>query len=227
MSDLPGDITIKRAELALFFADGTDGGEACSLFVATTKWNVSEATWTHARADTKWEADSGGGDYNSDIFSRTTYALPESWERYDATTFVKDFYNNPDSNTGFIIGTDQGEKGNQGRHYISSEYADNDSLRPKLTIEYDDDNAITFSGVPLVFGKHIHVKQSPGLLQLFIPFEKPYHGMLTDMLGRKIYTFRGESPGVHTYTRVIHTGIYLLKLQVGEEGATRKLFIGK
>jgi hypothetical protein len=227
LSVLPGDITIKRAELTLFFAGGTDGGEACSLFVAATGWNVSEVTWTHARTDKKWESDSGGGDYNLDVFSRAVYALPESWEKYDATAFVKDFYNNPDSNLGFIISTERGEFGNPERSYISSDYTDIDYLRPKLTIEYEDDNAISFSGISMVSGRYITIKQSHSLLQLYIPFEKPYVGIVTDMLGRTVYSFKGDSPGTRAYTRPLHTGIYFLNLQVGEEEATSKLFIRK
>lgn len=75
-----------------------------------------------------------GGAYTEQDAAETDYAEPENWEEYDVTEIIKYFLDHPDENFGFLLISDE-EMNNTQRAYASSDFTDDTSQRPKLTIE--------------------------------------------------------------------------------------------
>lgn len=134
LQDIPQNVTIKAATLELYFLQGTEGVEKTVLFPMNNSWVDTTTTWLLREGDSFW--DSYGGDYDTTISCSAPYAKESGWERFDVTDIVHNFSKGV-PNKGFILIPDQ-KDGNTGRLYPSSEYNSDNSLRPKLTVVYDD-----------------------------------------------------------------------------------------
>lgn len=109
------------------------------VYQLQSSWTDTNATWLNTHTDSLWSTP--GGDFDVLKQFKTPYASTGSWEEYDVTEIVQNWLAGS-PNYGFIVFPDQ-KADNTGREYLSSEYSDDCSLRPKLTITYEGDVAIT------------------------------------------------------------------------------------
>lgn len=191
----------------MYFASGT-GGLGSILTPITSDWDINSVTWNKAKANTAWKVDTGGGDYDDSKAVNITFVDPETWEEYDVTALVEEFYKNPGSNHGFLVRPKEGESC-PGRFYISSEFEADKSLHPKLTITYETTGIIN-SLSQKKFNNGITVSSSALGLKLAIPFSQPYTVILTDLQGRTVYTLQGDQAQTYTIpVRSLARGIYI------------------
>ena len=105
--------------------EGVQDGTACTV----------GATWQNSDCNNNWP----GSYFNSTVETNAVihYEDINTWHRWNITSLVQYWYDNPSSNYGVLIKDDM-EIGNSETfiaHYASGEYSDV-NLRPKLTVYY-------------------------------------------------------------------------------------------
>jgi hypothetical protein len=149
------------------------------------------------------------------------YAPNATWENYTVTEIVKQFVKGT-PNYGFIVIPDLSE-GNTGRDYLSSEFKDSDSLKPKLAITYES-NAIVIDKATHLKG--VLIQQSDTQIKILLPFNRKCQAALFNSRGLRIKTATVEQRGSITFpTTRLSAGIYFLKFRSGITKATYKFII--
>lgn len=172
------------------------------------EWDESSVTWLNSDANTLW--DSAGGNFDIYTEAKTTYAAEMSWENYDVTEIVKDFVSGTPNN-GFIVFPDI-KDGNDGRMYPSSEYSAEDSLRPKLTITYEN-TAINYSNKGIEGIKNIVINKNGSIIKLFIPFENSYRIGFYNASGNTLEVLNGRGKQWHSInSESLSNGIYFIRI---------------
>jgi len=173
--------------------DGFFNDEKNHLYRITKEWNVEEATWLEAKSGEEWDPESDdfldqGGAYTEDDAAETNYADTEEWEEFDVTEMVKYLIDNPDKNYGFLIISDE-EMNNTQRLYVSSDYTDDKTLRPKLTIS--DESPIIYT--PQKASKStIMLSVTNEAIRFSVPYEY-HHAAICDSKGRTVASFHTNS----------------------------------
>lgn len=208
----------------------------CSLFTLSRDWNVDEVTWNKADASTEWanidpdtkvenkpEGTKGGGDWNAGAIATAKCAEADNWEVYDITDALKNILKNPDTYFGFAA---KPYWDNTGRTYKSSEDSEQ-AKRPKLTVRYDDTdeiiNIVSFNGI----NKNILIDKSSQNLKVYIPFEDAYSVSISNVKGRTIYSFQGNSKTWHQVPKgTLAPGMHIIGIRTaGTSVFSKFLFV--
>lgn len=194
----------------------------------TKDWTTEQATWLHAKSEDKWDPQSTdfldqGGTFTEENGAEVLYAAPETWEDFDVTAIVKHFLNNPNENFGFLSIDDEAN-GHTQRLYASSDYADDQTLRPKLAIEYE--TAITW--FPQT---GLRDKINLNITNATVSFTLPFNNCLTTISnakGQRILSFEGNTGD--KYQVPLHnlgTGLHFLTIKHENRSETVKFFVVK
>lgn len=205
LQDIPQNVTIKEATLELYYLQGTVGVEKTMLYLLNKSWVDTTTTWLLRDRDSYW--DSFGGDYDTTISASAPYAAESGWERFDVTSFINQF-NKGEPNFGFILNSDR-KDGNTGRLYPSSEYNNDSSLRPKLTVVYDDVVSI-LNNTTMETASPIRTHLTNGILSIATPYLSS--GVLTvySFSGQEIYSSEFKGTHNHIDLSIYSKGAYLL-----------------
>lgn len=195
---------ITRATFSSYFISGFEGITKTYLYRMTQEWKADEATWLiPGQGREIWNPQNDtlgqGGTFTEEGHVETACAAPGTWEEYDVTAMIKFFIENPDSNWGFIIASEKAINNIQ-RLYYSSDYADDVSLRPKLTI--DGTIAIRHS-FPKGFTREKKVIITNSDITITLP-ATGYHVSIIDIRGRTIRSFGKNSIPVDILTKGVH-----------------------
>lgn len=220
-SEIPQNTDIKNAVLSIFFSSGTEGDTITTAYRLIKEWDESGVSWMNAASGVAWN--SVGGDYTAEDSAYTGYAPLSSWEHYDVTSIVRKFTDGT-SNYGFLIIPDLAA-GNTHRDYCSSEYADADSLRPKLTVTYTS-NAVIPVFHSQGFGNGLRLYKNGSGIRLYIPFSGHYSISLYNVNGKKIETINSSQKQWYQLSdKKLCKGIYIIKITSGDKAYTVSLIL--
>ncbi len=122
--------------MGLYCYDDTvlEGSSRSIILKVTDDWDENIVTWDKATAEKDWQVK--GGDIGVTFESSLNHEADGSykWEEYDISDAVRDLYEAPQKNFGFVIDYLQKDQ----HHYHSSEYELDKTLRPKLVVTYED-----------------------------------------------------------------------------------------
>ncbi|OYD09074.1 DNRLRE domain-containing protein [Paludifilum halophilum] len=139
LSSLPSGANILDAELNLWTSEARGSGGIYDLHALSRDFDETSATWNQADASTSWTE--AGGDYN-DTASDDVPSISNDpkWHRWNAGDIVQQWVNDPASNHGFLVKR-QDEAGDGERVLFLSSEAEEENLRPKLTVTYTEETA--------------------------------------------------------------------------------------
>ena len=202
--------------------------EKTHLYRITKEWKADEVTWLMPKAGNKmWNPGEDtleqGGAYTTDNSAETDYAEPENWEEYDITVMLKYFIDNPNENFGFILISDE-EMNNTQRAYASSDFTDDISQRPKLTIETE--TAITYFPQKGLKNK-ISLKITNSAISFSLPF-KNYRVTISNAKGQKtIHLEESLSDNYKIPLSKFSTGVHFLNIKHDNRSETIKFIVAK
>jgi len=133
LSSVPPGTPVASATLMLYTWNKQGGGTPpYGLYELTRDWNENEVTWNNATSGITWTT--AGGDYDPTVVDTFTPTVAiDVWHDWDVTTLVQQWLATPSSNLGVLIKLVDEELNSENR-YNSSDYAADESLRPKLVI---------------------------------------------------------------------------------------------
>ena len=202
--------------------------EKTHLYRITKGWNVDQATWLIPKSESEmWNPGADtleqGGTYTTDNSAETDYTEPENWEEYDITVILKYFIDNPNENFGFILISDE-EMNNTQRGYASSDFTDDISLRPKLTIETE--TAITYFPQKGLKNK-INLKITNSAISFSLPFNNSLV-TVSNAKGQKVVSFEGTYGNSYAIPLgKLSAGVHFLTIKNDNKSATVKFFVIK
>ena len=202
--------------------------EKTHLYRITKEWKADEVTWLMPKAGNKmWNPGEDtleqGGAYTTDNSAETDYAEPENWEEYDITVMLKYFIDNPNENFGFILISDE-EMNNTQRAYASSDFTDDISQRPKLTIETE--TAITYFPQKGLKNK-INLKITNSAISFSLPFNNSLV-TVSNAKGQKVVSFEGTYGNSYAIPLgKLSAGVHFLTIKHDNKSATVKFFVIK
>lgn len=129
LSQLPKSIEIQHASMDLFHSPGNSnsghfGQNACYIKKITSKWDESRITWNSAPKTST----------SSQIYLQESMDPDENYYDIDITSFVKNWYEDPQSNFGMMLRL-QSQNLYSSMKFCSSDHPD-PSLRPRLLVCY-------------------------------------------------------------------------------------------
>ena len=161
-----------------------------------------------------------GGTYTEQNAAEADYAEPENWEEYDITEIIKYFIDHPDENFGFLLISDE-EMNNTQRAYASSDFTDDITLRPKLTIETE--TAISwFPQAGLKDRINLHMTHTT------IRFSLPFNCFvrISNARGQKVVSFEGTHGNSYEIPLAkCGTGVHFLTIKHDNKNETMKFFV--
>lgn len=125
--------TVNQAVMELYcYIDETTGSPAIYANRITADWNEDTINWN-----------SHGAAYTADGRATQTGTVGIGWISWDVTFLVSEWLNpsNGIDNHGLMLTTDNMQPDNRLTYY-ASEYSDDPSLRPKLTLDFDEPQII-------------------------------------------------------------------------------------
>lgn len=141
LASIPATATINSATLSFYIYanSGNSGSKVINAYRVLTNWVESQAIWQRPATGTSWATTGmrSGTDYVSSVAASSTagYSPVNVWTTFDLKNLVQSWVNGTSPNYGVVL-----RSGNGPRPYIySSEYLNDLSLRPKLTITYTTD----------------------------------------------------------------------------------------
>ncbi len=179
------------------------------------EWKVDESTWLSAKKDISW--DTIGGDYTTTNGAETVFTARNNWEHFNITQIIKEILNSP-NNFGFLLICEERD-GNSQRKYASSDYADDITKRPKLTIKYS---------TPIVNRPNNNLKKSLDfkLTNSSIKFHVPYKNYLltiSNAKGQKIISLKENESNYHKISlHNLSTGVHFLNIKWNNKKETLK-----
>ena len=189
---------------------------------------MEQATWLIPKSEAGlWNPGADtldqGGAYTEQNAAETDYAEPENWEEYNVTEIIKYFLDHPDENFGFLLISDE-EMNNTQRAYASSDFTDDTSQRPKLTIETE--TAISwFPQAGLKDRINLHMTNTT--MRFSLPFDNCLV-RISNARGQKFVSFEGTYGNSHTIPlSKLGAGVHFLTVKHDNKSATVKFFVIK
>ena len=142
ISSVPAGATVDSATVGLYLSSVANAGtQYLDFYRVLRAWVESQVTWDIAATGADWGT-AGCADTVSDrepvVIGTATLATANAW--YSASlqpSLVQEWVSGAITNNG-LIGILRGETNTWLRYFRSSDYTDDTSLRPKLTIEYTE-----------------------------------------------------------------------------------------
>lgn len=142
LTNLPQGLSVSSGKLELYLNNPPSNPRSVTMYKVLKPWKEYEVTYKSAQTGQDW-AELGlkaGEDYAMfQDFSAFSLLDQEGWYEFDVTPLLEDWIDYPDQNCGVIIIDNNGYDGALNHSFHSSDYGDDYSLRPKLTITYNPD----------------------------------------------------------------------------------------
>lgn len=214
-SSIPSGKEIQSATLTLYCnTDNASTGSTAKVYYPKADWKEDEADWFESSTGNKWNKE--GGDIG--LKALATFEIPNnaanSFIEFDLTETVADYISGEKENRGFIILLDDIDN-----LYIESSEAEDESLRPKLTIDLEG-TAVVQNTAPTgaVFNTSVTEKEirisglsgNDASLSLF------------SLTGKKLYSKSVSASHAALSTEGIAKGAYLLQV-ISEASVTSQL----
>lgn len=210
-NEIPSNSTVKNATLSLYFQQGTVGDEHTCAFAFVKSWEEASVTWLQSARNTPWAL--AGGDFDTTTKVTTAYAPEFSWEHYTVTGIVRGHVSGA-PNHGFCVFPDL-KDGNSGRLYCSSEYSSEDSLRPKLTVVYENTGINQCNGHGEIT-QSIQICNAGGAVRFLLPSANLCHITVYNPSGRPLYTAQARGGQRHAIDcSRFSNGVYFVRIVAG------------
>lgn len=138
---------------------------------------------------------------------------------------MKEFYQIPEKNYGFFIypASDDGANSVPSRSYAASEAA-TDTIRPKLTIQYDDSDGIITSYSINHLLKGIKIIRGTEEIKFYIPFEEIYSVSMFRINGKKTVSLEGSDKRWYKIsTKEFSNGLLIINVKVNGNIYSKKI----
>ncbi len=152
--------------------------------------------------------------------ARFTGGTNNSWRDIDITPTIQNFVIDPAVNHGFVFDTHV-----EGRKMIvNSSEADDVSLRPKLTITYDNDDITAINPILDNISDKICIKKTPESFMIYIPDSRYHTITMYTVSGLKI-----ESLGItgskkwYVLPEAVTPGLYIISIASREGTFFKKI----
>ncbi len=109
-------------------------GSRSVILKVNDNWDENIVTWEKATAEKDWITKGGDVGVTYEGFFDNEANGSNRWELYDISNAIRDLYEDPQKNFGFVIDFLQKDL----HFYHSSEYELDKTLRPKLTLTYEN-----------------------------------------------------------------------------------------
>lgn len=228
--DLPEDVsgvTVSEAKLSIYFNGGTPL-DILTAFRLTQDWVEDELTWDNAATDLPWETawdtppnpiEAGNGvppggmtEVLDSAKAECGPVIPLDWESFDVTSIIQKFIDGT-PNYGFLIRADD-KMGGTDRYYVSSEYEDDTTLRPKLEITYESGsnpisyNKVSNSGIVSKF-------ETASNISLFFRNHSKYEVTLSTLSGKIVQSFKGNGNNALVIEKSsLNSSCYLMSVKI-------------
>ncbi|MCD6518678.1 MAG: DNRLRE domain-containing protein [Anaerolineae bacterium] len=138
LSSVPAGATILEARLELYAVSRSNAGAlTIDVYQVLRPWAEGQATWEQATSSTAWGlpgCNDPGTDLAGTPVATTIVDTIDSWHRWDITSLVQGWVNNPGTNRGVIL---KGRGPTSVEYsYAASEYWWAQELSPRLVIRY-------------------------------------------------------------------------------------------
>lgn len=152
ISSIPSAAVIVSATISLYQYNGTlvqESTATIGVHQVTSNWTESAVTWNNQPTH-----DATAEDTNN------CNATVDGWYDWDVTTLFSDWHSGAASNYGVVVR----QGGETNKRYVaqfrSSDYTNNTSLRPKLTVVYTLDEAVSGSEVSTTSTDPVRLRSS-------------------------------------------------------------------
>lgn len=214
LSSVPKDKEIKSAKLGLYCnTDNASTGSNAKVYYPKANWIQDEADWFESSTGNKWNNEGGDIGLKPVATFEVQNNAADSWFEFDLTETIKEYVSGEKENRGFIILLDDIDN-----LYIESSEAENESHRPKLTIETEGTAILNaLSG------------DISALNTVLLENEIRVSGMNGAQVSLSMYTLSGKkvaSGSVGTSLAILSTeglakGAYLLNISIGTNVTSR------
>jgi hypothetical protein len=144
-SPISSSNTVIQANLSAYLTtSATNNNITLNVYRLTSNWTETDASWYALNSSNNWT--SAGGDYNSEIISSTIITNETGWVNISITTLARGWVNESYDNYGLMLYAPDAGVGDS-KEFISSDYTDDTSLRPEITIDYTANAAPTIDEI--------------------------------------------------------------------------------
>ena len=136
LADLPDQVTIMHAEIALYVSGrSNDTPMTVAVRPVLKPWLLNEATWLAAQRDLSWQIPGAMGDSDraEEPVANLEVTGSGAWLSFDATPLVQQWLRSPQTNQGIIL---TGNAANAVQYDLASADAQDSRRRPRLTLTF-------------------------------------------------------------------------------------------
>jgi len=144
LSSIPSENTIVSADLSIYISSSSGNNITLNAYKIISNWTEDDANWDNRTASETWA--SAGGDYDSEIFNSSIVTNETGWVNFTINLLARNWVNGTYENLGLILYAPDAIGGDQ-KGFYSSNYTDDTSLIPKLTIEHVGNAAPTINSI--------------------------------------------------------------------------------
>ena len=143
-----------------------------------------------------------------------------SWIDFNVTDTIQEYVKDPGRNYGFMF-----EVYMEGRYLtVNSSEVSNESLRPKLTINYDNDPVVPINYNLTNLHKDIKFRKTPESFLVYLPYSVPVSVYIFNIAGREVNSFTTDrSRQWYAISKLKSSGTYIVRISTPEGIVVRKV----